>query len=418
MKKPAIPFGFQDILPAEASQRRRLESKFRQAFTRFGFGEVITPTVEHYDLLTTESGDQLAQNMIKLVANGQLLALRPEMTTPLARLTAQRLAYEPLPLRLFYLTNVFRDELPEQGQKREFWQVGAELIGEESLLAEAELLLLLNELLKVSGLKSWRIALSEPNFIRLNLEAINIKRAKQEQILACLVRKSLVGYEQQIASLALPEQTKVKLKQLPYLKGEPKACLDEAKKLALSSKAAHILEKLQELVNLIEEFNLVNLEFDFSLVKNLAYYTGIIFEVYAAGAGLSLGGGGRYDHLLTAFSEQAQNKEESSLPLSTQLKRQSKPAIGFALNFDRLELALTNQGALQPKENIHYFVFSQKPSVSLLKTALQLQEQKVSYHLCFQALKQTDAFKQAQAKGCRYLLEVKSGGKTVEVKVE
>jgi len=389
MKKPEIPFGFQDILPLEAEQRRRLESKFRQLFTSFGYGEVITPAVEYFDILTAQSGQELASEMIKLVTNGQLLALKPEMTTPIARLTAERLANQPAPVRLFYLANVFRDEPPEQGQKREFLQAGAELIGEASLLAEVEVLLLLTELLKASGLTSWRLGLNEPNFLRLNLEAVNLTKAQTEKILQALVQKSLVGYEQQLAALNISQQDKDKLSQIPYLKGKPEEVLTAAAKVAVAKEALTPLEKLSQLSSLLKEFGINSVELDFSLVKNLAYYTGVIFEVYAAGVGLPLGSGGRYDRLLNVFNL-------------------NKPAIGFALNFDRLELALTNQAVLQPRQNKQYFIFSQNPGVKLLKTALELQHKKVSYHLCYQALSQSEAKKQAELLGCNFLLEVTS----------
>lgn len=399
MIKPEIPFGFQDILPVEAGQRRRLENKFRQIFTKFGFGEVITPSIEYYDVLTTESGDDLADKMIKLVANGQLLALRPELTTPIARLAAQRLADQPTPIRLFYLANVFRDEPPEQGQKREFLQAGAELIGENSTLAEAEMILLLTELLNVSALKNWSLGFNEPNFLQLNLAAVNLAGEQKRKILEALVKKSIVHYEQQIDQLALPVSTKRKLKQIPRLKGKPDEVLKVASQLSISREAEKPLEKIAMLSEHLKNFNLKNIEVDFSLVKNLAYYTGIIFEIYAAGAGLPIGGGGRYDHLLTAF-------------------KTSKPAIGFALNFDRLELALTNQAALQSKKRTQYFVFSQTPNINLLKVGLDLQRKNLSYHLCYQPLNLREARQAAQVKECQYLLEVKASGKTKEIKIE
>lgn len=391
MKKPEIPFGFQDILPFEAEQRRRLENKFRQIFTSFGYGEVITPAVEYFDILTAQSGQEFASEMIKLVTNGQLLALKPEMTTPIARLTAERLANQPEPLRLFYLANVFRDEPPEQGQKREFLQAGAELIGEASLLAEVEVLILLTELLKASGLSFWRLGLNEPNFLRLNLEAVNLTTGQTEKTLQALVQKSLVGYEQQISALNISQESKDKLSQIPYLKGKPEELLARAKKIAVAEAALAPLKKLSQLCSLLKEFGIDNIELDFSLVKNLAYYTGVIFEVYAAGVGLPLGSGGRYDRLLNVFNL-------------------NKPAIGFAINFDRLELALTNQSVLQPRQNKQYFIFSQKPQAKLLKTALELQRKKVSYHLCYQALSQNEAKKQAKLLGCNFLLEVTSSG--------
>src|SRR5665648_182064 len=163
-----IPEGLNDLFPEEVLKRRLLENKISQVFKEWGYQEIITPTFEFYDMLARGAGSIMKKEMIKFFdREGNIIALRPEMTTPLARVTSTKMQQEPKPLRFYYMGNVFRYDDFKVGGQREFCQAGVELIGVNSKKADAEVIALAVECLKNSGLKNFFIDIGPVSYTHL-----------------------------------------------------------------------------------------------------------------------------------------------------------------------------------------------------------------------------------------------------------
>src|SRR5207244_2997015 len=168
---PEVPPGMRDLLPGEAARARGVTDRLLARLRRWGYREVATPTIEYFDTLVRGEGTEAGDRLFKLVdRGGELLALRPEMTTPVARLITTHLRGRPLPLRLAYAGQVFRGSETGSGRLREFPQVGCELIGADTLEADAEIVALAVDALAASGAAECSVSLGHVGFLRGILE--------------------------------------------------------------------------------------------------------------------------------------------------------------------------------------------------------------------------------------------------------
>lgn len=319
-----IPKGLRDILPQEAKERRDIEAKLRELFRSWGYGEVITPTFEYFDVLSSETGELIEREMIKFFdIDGRALALRPELTTPIARLVAQRLGEELAPYRLFYVAEVFREEAPQRGQQREFSQVGVELIGDSSPCADAEVLELMVASLLEIGLEHFEIGLGQIEFVKGLLEDSSVPMELRPSLRDAVSSKNLVALER--LADELPRPVGEALTRIPLLRGE--GALEEAGNLVTSDRSERALENLTAITGILKEAGLDRfVSVDLGIVRNFDYYTGAIYEGYAASLGFPISGGGRYDNLLGEFGR-------------------ALPATGFQHGLERLHIALAEEGA-------------------------------------------------------------------------
>jgi ATP phosphoribosyltransferase regulatory subunit len=321
-QKPAIPEGLMDILPAQARRRRLLESRLRGAFENRGFGEVICPTFEFYDLLAIEAGSSVKRDMVRFMGgDGRLLSLRPEMTTAIARVVAQRLDPADEPHRLYYLANVFREHQGRQSQPREFWQAGVEQVGGGGLRDDLEVVGLFIEALESAGLTGFQVGLGRIDFLDGSLRALEIPESDRECLRSALAARSLVDYRSAVGGLNVDDRIADRLLALPTLRGGAEI-LETAADLAIGDEAQAAVERIAELLTLLKGEGLADrLIIDLGIVRDFDYYTGMVFEAYLPGLGTPVGGGGRYDNLLAEFGYPA-------------------PAAGFAFGIEKLERAL------------------------------------------------------------------------------
>ncbi|MDP1809229.1 MAG: ATP phosphoribosyltransferase regulatory subunit [Actinomycetota bacterium] len=326
-RRPSIPEGLRDILPAEAKARRDLEGRLRAAFEGRAFGEVISPTFEFYDLLSVEAGAAVKRDMVRFMgSDGRLLALRPEMTTTIARVVTQRLEPEAGPHRLYYIANVFREEFSKQGRAREFWQAGIELVGGAGGTdADTEVIALFVEALDAAGLAGFQVGLGQIGFLEGALRALPVTETDRERLRSALDGRSLVEYRAAVAALGLDDETVAKLLAIPTLRGGPDV-FKAAAGLVIGDDARAALDRLQEIWSGLDAAGLADrVVIDLGIWRSFDYYTGLVFEAYAPGLGVPLGSGGRYDNLLAEFGR-------------------PQPAAGFALGLERIQLALSQPG--------------------------------------------------------------------------
>jgi ATP phosphoribosyltransferase regulatory subunit len=313
-----IPSGTRDVLPDEMRELRAITSTALEVFQRAGYGEVATPALEYEETLARGDVRGAPPAYRLFDEQGRVLVLRSDMTVPIARLVATRFADAEPPLRLCYLAHAYRAVRPQRGQPREFLQAGIELVGAPAPEGTAEALTLLCDVLDAVGLADYRIGLGDVALYQALLDGHGVDGAGRERLLHELVTRDFVGLEREVSLLGLGAEASELLVRVPQLRGGPEVLA------GLDGAAEAAAEGLRGVHALLEPRVAERLIFDLGLVRELGYYTGAIFQVYDPALGVPLGGGGRYDELLGRFGR----------PL---------PAVGFALNAERLHIALAGE---------------------------------------------------------------------------
>jgi ATP phosphoribosyltransferase regulatory subunit len=204
-----IPYGTRDFLPIEAAEKRAIETTLASLFADWGYDEVVTPTIEYLDNLTLGSNHTLEPHLFKLFdKNNRTLALRHEMTTPIARLVSSRLQDYPLPLKLSYISSVFRYEQTQTGRQCEFYQAGVELMGSTSAFADAEVIALAIQGLLHAGLSEFQICLGQVEFVNGIMEQYQLSDSVKDQLKTAMEQRNLVEFNQIIEDQELPETAK------------------------------------------------------------------------------------------------------------------------------------------------------------------------------------------------------------------
>ncbi|MDR3566124.1 MAG: ATP phosphoribosyltransferase regulatory subunit [Negativicutes bacterium] len=335
---PQIPYGTRDFLPKEAQRKRVVESALAELFARWGYDEVVTPTFEYLETLTVGAGADMAQNLFKFFdKNNRILALRPDMTTPMARVAATRLHESNPPLRLFYLTNVFRHEQAQTGRQCEFYQAGVELLGAAGPAADAEVVALAVESLLKAGLNHFQVGLGQVEFINGVMAESELTLAEQQQVKQAMVSHDLVGLGEILATSRLSVPAQRLIREIPLLHGGDKI-IGEADRLVKNDASRKALANLVDIRHLLVSYGVDRyVNFDLGLIRDFDYYTGMVFEAYTPGLGFPLCGGGRYDKMVEAFGSDC-------------------PATGFALGIERVLLALERQGISLPSSTRDVYV--------------------------------------------------------------
>ncbi|MDR7464626.1 MAG: ATP phosphoribosyltransferase regulatory subunit [Armatimonadota bacterium] len=295
-----VPPGLPDLGPVEAARRSALCDLLRREFRLWGYQEVAPPTLEYLETFTRGAGAGTADRLFKLTdRGGELLALRPDFTLPLARLAATRLLpASGRPLRLAYVGSVFRGQEEGQGRLREFTQAGVELLGEEVLDADAEVIALAASCLRRAGAAGAVLHIGHLDFIDEAL--LPLPPHLREEVRDHLYRKAFV----ELDTLDLPPALRRLLRALPDLRGPD--VLQRARPLASSPRGVRALEELGALMERLGEYGVGDLVgIDLGIIRDFGYYTGVVFEAYGAGSGYPLLGGGRYDRLLERFGTPA-----------------------------------------------------------------------------------------------------------------
>jgi len=319
-----IPPGTRDILPDEMRELRRLSLALIDAFERFGYGEVATPTIEYEAVLARgdERGAPVAYRFFD--ESGELLAMRSDMTIPIARLVANRFAAEEPPFRLCYLARAYRAVRPQRGQMREFTHAGVELVGAPAPAGTVEVIDVLAAALDAAGLGRAVIGLGDSELYKQLLDEVGVEPGARARVLDELATHDHVGLEAELERAELSAAEREVLVRLPMLRGGPEV-LDEARELG-GEATERATRRLAATFDGLREKGIADrVRLDLGLLRDLGYYTGAILEVYDPALGHVLGGGGRYDELMGRFGR----------PL---------PAVGFALYLERLHVAQAEEG--------------------------------------------------------------------------
>ncbi|MBO5993440.1 MAG: ATP phosphoribosyltransferase regulatory subunit [Acidaminococcaceae bacterium] len=350
-----VPYGTRDVLPGEAAARRQMEDKICSLFSLWGYDEVATPTFEYMDTFSV-TGQPVAGAFKFFDRKDNILMLRTDMTTPIARMVATRMRKESGVKRLSYRAQLFRYEEAQAGRQCEFTQCGIEMMGAEGAAADAEVIALAVSTLLEAGLSGFNITLGHMEFINGLIETAALTEAQAREIKHCLIKRNVAGLEKAVQAANIPEQLAGIFKELLFLHGGV-SLLEDMKKKVLSRRCRDALENLREIYELAEAYGVARyLSFDLGLTRSLDYYTGMLFEGYAAGMGYSLIGGGRYDNMMQRFGEPC-------------------PATGFALGIDRIALTLERQGKqLAEKPETVYVAYGEGKAAEGIRAACVLRK--------------------------------------------
>ena len=308
------------MLPDEMRELRRLHLALIDVFESRGYGEVATPAIEYDEVLARGDGRTADSAYRFFDERGDLLALRSDMTVPIARLVASRYANAEPPLRLCYLANAFRAVRPQRGQMREFAQAGVELIGAPAPDGTAEVIEVLEAALDAAGLDRAVIGLGDADLYRQLLAEFGIDGAARDSILSRLAAHDLVGLETELSELdGIGEEQVATCIALSQLRGGSEV-LEQARSMG-GTAVERATARLGETFEALEARGVADrVQIDLGLLRDLGYYSGAILEVYDPALGHVLGGGGRYDELLKRFGVDL-------------------PAAGFALYLERVHVA-------------------------------------------------------------------------------
>ena len=310
-----VPPGTRDVLPDEMRELRALQSRLHAHWGESGYGEVWTPTLEYEEVLRRGDRRAAGAGFRTFDDHGNVLALRSDMTIPIARLVANRYEHVEPPIRLCYFSHAYRMVKLRSGQPREFLQGGLELIGVPAPHGDAEVIALVLEGLSAAGLGRHRLGLGDGALYGHLLAELEVPEAEREPLLEALARRDLVELGLLVERLGVSPAARELLERLPRLRGGPEV-LGQA-----DAPLAGAVENLRAVYELLAERGVADrVIFDLGLVRELGYYTGLVFEVYDPAVGFAIGGGGRYDDLIGRFGR----------PL---------PACGVGLDIHRVHVA-------------------------------------------------------------------------------
>ena len=341
---PQLPKGARIYLPDEVARKRHVERALLDVFERWGYREVITPTFEYFEVLSAGTDVALQENMFKFVDRdtGRVLALRADITPQIARIVATRLRDAPKPIRLAYVTNVFRDDDSQVSRYRELYQAGVELLGLDKPEAEVEVIAMAIEGLRALGLHRFQIDLGHPDFFRGLADESGVSPSAEGELRTALSRKDTSTLERLVGELKIPDAVGEALLALPGLVGHEEV-LDRAAAFAANARSARALANLAEVYRLLAIYGLADtVLLDLGEVRGFDYYSGMHFDTYVAGFGASLAAGGRYDHMLARFGYDC-------------------PAVGFAFDVARALDVMQAQGVPVELPGPDFFIIDFTP---------------------------------------------------------
>lgn len=320
------PEGVRDIYNEECEKKLELQDRLHKALKRHGYHSIQTPTFEFFDIFGKEVGTIPSNELYKFFdREGNTLVLRPDITPSIARSAAKYFMDEDMPIRLSYMGNTFINNHSYQGRLKESTQLGAELIGDDTVDGDAEMIAMAIDALKSSGLKDFQISVGHVEFFRGLMEAAGLSEEQEEVIRELIANKNFFGVEEEISDCSMNQN----LKELFGMLGtiyDNAASFEEAKTYAADyPKVYKAIRRLEDLDAVLKVYDVDKyVTYEFGMLSSYHYYTGVIFAGYTYGSGEPIVKGGRYDKLLTYFGKDA-------------------ASIGFAIVVDQLMAAISRQ---------------------------------------------------------------------------
>ncbi len=319
------PEGVRDIYNVECGKKLALEGRLKKTFHLYGYHDIQTPMFEYFDVFRKEIGTIPSKDLYKFFdKEGNTLVLRPDITPSVARAAATLFGEETLPVRLCYTGNTFVNHSSYQGRLREVTQMGAELIGDDSVEADAEMLAMVIESLLTIGVKEFQINVGNMEFFQSLIDDANLDEEAKDRVIELINNRNYFGVEEYLDSISVNRSAREAFVSLSELTGGAES-LTRAKALAPNSEGIMAVKRLERIYDILRIYGMEKyVTFDLSMTGTYGYYTGIIFRGYTYGSGDAIVKGGRYDHLLEKFGKKS-------------------PSIGFVIVVDELMNAMIRQ---------------------------------------------------------------------------
>lgn len=322
-----IPSGVQYFFDDEVRLRRYIERRAMAVFAGWSYDEIILPIFDYHDLFARGMGEEKAARTYRLVdRDGALLALRPELTSLVARTVATRFKEKKRPLRICYSGEVFRYDEPTERSAREFHQLGVEHIGQPVIVADIEILLIAAEVLNALGLDDFRIALSHVDFFNGVAEHLKLEEPGRAQLRELIDRRNSLALAEFLKDVAphIEESRRLDFCRMTQIAGKDGA-IARAREVLIDERSRAAVEQIAAIYSTMAELGLKdNFDVDLGDAGGLEYYTGLTFKVYVPGWSVEIGSGGRYDNLIGNFGA-------------------PEPAVGFSFALDGLAGAVSHR---------------------------------------------------------------------------
>lgn len=386
MKKiePKTLKGFRDFLPLEARKRQYVINTLKSVFELYGFEPLETPVLEYEEILTGKYGDEGDKLMYRFEDNGKRrVAMRYDQTVPLARVVAQYQNQLAFPFKRYQIQPVWRADKPQKGRYREFIQCDIDTVGTDSLLAEAEMIAIVDQVLKKLKFPKYEIRINNRNLLFNKLKEAGINEEMFSDVIRNIDKVDKIGWQQldkNLEELGIPTENVKRLNSI----------------LSVSQSIEQI-PYLSDLENICKEMNITNIVPKLYLARGLDYYTGLIIEIIIPeyGEDKSVGGGGRYDNLIGMFAGK------------------DIPAVGFAFGFDRLleameALNLFPEEIMNASTQVLVTIFSEDLKEKSLEMASKLRSSGINTEIYLGEIKEKNALekqlKYANAKNIPFVL--------------
>ena len=352
------PDGVRDIYGKECARKLMIEKKIREKLLSYGYEDIETPTFEYFDVFSNEIGTTPSRDLYKFFdKEGDTLVLRPDFTPSIARCAAKYFMEDSVPLRFCYCGNTFTNTSRLQGKLKEVTQLGAELIGDDSVYADAEMIHMVIESLLHTGLENFQVSVGQVEYFKGLCEEAGLEDDVIYVLREYISAKNHYAAENLLIEAGVSED----LRELILATTEGFGNLDairSAKARVSNERSVKAIENLEKLYEVLAMYGPEKyISFDLGMLSKYRYYTGVIFKVYTYGIGDAIVKGGRYDTLISYFGKQA-------------------PAVGFAAVVDDILEAFSRQKiAMELPEGKEILTYTESNFPEVLKKAEELRKQ-------------------------------------------
>lgn len=376
------PEGVRDIYKEECEKKFILQDELYQTLKQYGYHPIQTPTFEFFDIFGSDIGTTPSKDLYKFFdREGNTLVLRPDITPSIARCAAKYFSGEDMPIRLCYMGNTFINNNSYQGRLKETTQLGAELLCDSSVDADAEMIAMAAECLRRAGLQEFQISVGHAGFFHGLMKAAGLMEEQEEELRRLISNKNYFGVDEFVETLNLNDR----LKELFHMLGNVSAQTDGLQAAwecaADYPDIRQAVEHLKTLYQILQEHQADRyVSFELGMISDYQYYTGIIFAGYTFGSGEPVVRGGRYDELLTYFGKQS-------------------ASIGFAIVVDQLMAVLSRQNISIPTEhNTILIVYRPNKRTEAIHTARDIRKTQTAAELVLWEETKNEADYEAYAK--------------------
>lgn len=319
------PEGVRDIYGKEYAEKLSVENRLRESLHLYGYEDIQTPTFEFFDVFSREIGTTPSKELYKFFdKEGNTLVLRPDFTPSIARCAAKYFGEENVPFRFSYVGNTFTNTSNLQGKLKEVTQMGAELVGELSVEADAEMISLVVKALLNVGLKQFQITIGQVEYFKGLCEEAGLDEETELELRAFISGKNYFAAQELLLERGVQEPYQSRLLKVADMFGDM-CSLKEAGEMVSNERSLKAVKRLEKLYEVLKLYNVADyVSFDLGMLSKYNYYTGVIFRAYTYGVGDAVVKGGRYDNLLKQFGKDS-------------------PAVGFAIVVDSILEALSRQ---------------------------------------------------------------------------